>query len=178
MHVRHLGCLSEGGIFMECKKICWNFFLLFLSCLIILIISLGYLYEVNKLKEILFYDYSFGNVDAINEEINNLGFKYKKNFDEVPEKKIINKSIQMQNFFYQENSCIIIFSNSSTCEKRIKKILNSKTEMELQQIHLPDDMYNKGVTNVYLWNFDDRKIYMVSYNNIHKTYIEKRYPYI
>ena len=174
MHVQHLGCLLGGGIFMECKKIGWNIFLLFISCLIILIISLDYLFEINKLKEILFYDYSFGNVDAIDEEINNLGFKYKKNFEELPEKRILNKSIQIQNFFYQGNSCIILFCNSSTCEKQIKKFLNSKTEMELQQIHLPDDVYNEGVIKVYLWNFDDRRIYMASYNNIHKTYIEKR----
>ena len=178
MLVQFSVCLLGDGIFMECKKACWKTFSISLSGIIILIISLYYLIEINKLKEILFYDYSFENIDAINEEINSLGFKYTMNFQELPEKKILNENLQIQNYSYRGTNCIILFSNSSTCEKQIKSILNSKTEMILQKIHLPDDIYNEQFVNVSLWNLNDKRIYMFSYNNICKTYIEKQEPHI
>lgn len=126
----------------------------------------------NAYKKILFFDYTFENTGIINDELMKLGFRYRMNFAECPSKKIFFDNVEIQNFSYEDEKCIILFSESKSSMKNIKRILNKKTQSINELIYLPDDFYNYELSNVLTWSFEDRKIYLFEDENISKIYIK------
>lgn len=164
-----LVCLLEGGTFMKCNK-AYRIILgvLFIIMFIVFLLS----YEQRTYKKIILFDYSYGNQSALSKEFSKLGFKYKKNFSECLERKILSKNVLIQNFSYQNRDCIILFCNSKRIEKKVKRILNKQTEMQQVDVFLPDDFYCIDKTSVLMWEFVNKKIYLYSCNNQNKIYIE------
>ena len=124
-------------------------------------------------KKILFYNYAFENEAAVNQDFHRLGFRYKHNFAECPEKNLFMDTAEVQYFANDRNICIILYFKSDFSTTTVKSILNKKSQMKRDKVHLPDDFYSSELSEVLAWTFDDRKIYLADFGNVKKAYIEK-----
>ncbi|MBR5934023.1 MAG: hypothetical protein IK002_08575 [Treponema sp.] len=141
--------------------------------LFLLTSSLYLFIENNTYKKILFFDYTFENTEIVNDELLKLGFRYKMNFAECPSKKIFFDNIDVQNFSYKDERCIILYSESKNSTKQIKRILNKKTQARFELIYLPDDFYKYELSHISTWDFDDRTISLFENGNTSKIYIKE-----
>ncbi|WP_296325793.1 hypothetical protein [Treponema sp. UBA3813] len=149
------------------KRIIVLIFILFFFLII------SYFYIFDNYKKILFFDYNFENANSINHDFYELGFRYKKKFEECPEKRILIDKIEIQGFSVNKNFYIILFFNSDRVNNIIKSILNKKSQMKIEKILLPDDFYTQEKTEVFVWTFDDRRIYLADLKNTRKLFIER-----
>ena len=169
---------------MECKK---N--ILFISgvfILIVLIISLVPYIKRKVLKEILFYEYDFSQPEIIrNKFIDDLGFRYRGTFDEMPDKKIIFDWIEIQVFKSNEKIYIILNYENDRFTNLAKSILNKETECKKETIHLPKTDYlyitrdEESIPCVEttdiqteVWIVYDKKYYFVTKNTQKELRIE------
>ena len=95
------------------------------------------------------------------------------NFAECPSKKIFFDNIDVQNFSYKDERCIILYSESKNSTKQIKRILNKKTQARFELIYLPDDFYKYELSHISTWDFDDRTISLFENGNTSKIYIKE-----
>lgn len=164
-------CYSGDGISMKCKIKTKTVIFITLGIFAILI-GIWIISGQSSYKNLLFFKYSFSDAEAMNKEFQKLGFQYKMNFQECPEKKILLNKIQIQNFSYQNRNCVILFFDSDKWNNKTIKILNKKAEMKKEKIILPDDFYFNKPVDIFLWTLDDRKIYWTDEHK-NKIYIEQ-----
>lgn len=170
MHEMHSECHLGVGIFMECRI--RNIVPFFLSTIIILLLFLWFS-EYKYYKTILLYEYSFESESDINKEFYTLGFRYKKNFAECPEKTTFTGNIEIQCYTKNGKHYILLYYKSEITNHIIKSILNNKSDIKIFMGNFPDDFYKQYFSEIFEWSLNDRKIYLAEFDNIKKVCIEK-----
>ena len=168
MHEMRLECHLDDGIFMEYKI--RNVFILFFISTSILILTL--FSEYRYYKTVLFYEYNFKNESAINQAFFMLGFQYKQNFDECPEKRTFTDKLEIQCYPKNAKNYIILYYKSKITNRMIKLILNNKSDVKTFRGYFPDDFYKQNFSEIFEWSLKDRKIYLAEFDNIKKICIE------
>lgn len=170
MPVRLLECHLGDGIFMECRMKKHAVVLIIVA--LFFVPSILRMYEWNQYKQILFFDYDFGNTENMHQNFFRLGFKYKANFAKCAERKILFDNVEI---FYNEYGpdFVILFCYSDRATSMIKAILNRKSLAWEKEMHLPDDFYSYEPSKILEWTFDDRVIYLAEFANVKKLYIGK-----
>ena len=169
MHEMRLECHLDDGIFMKCKI--RNAFILFFISTSILILTL--FSEYRCYKTILFYEYNFKNELAINQVFFMLGFQYKQNFDECPEKRTFTDKLEIQCYPKNAKNYIILYYKSKIANYMIKSILNNKSDAKTFRGYFPDDFYKQYFSEIFEWSLKDRKIYLTEFDNIKKICIKE-----
>ncbi len=169
MHEMRLECHLDDGIFMKCKI--RNAFILFFISTSILILTL--FSEYRCYKTILFYEYNFKNELAINQVFFMLGFQYKQNFDECPEKRTFTDKLEIQCYPKNAKNYIILYYKSKITNYMIKSILNNKSDAKTFRGYFPDDFYKQYFSEIFEWSLKDRKIYLTEFDNIKKICIKE-----
>ena len=162
-------CHLDDGIFMKCKI--RNAFILFFISTSILILTL--FSEYRCYKTILFYEYNFKNELAINQVFFMLGFQYKQNFDECPEKRTFTDKLEIQCYPKNAKNYIILYYKSKITNYMIKSILNNKSDAKTFRGYFPDDFYKQYFSEIFEWSLKDRKIYLTEFDNIKKICIKE-----
>lgn len=156
---------------MACK---FRYRFLITAISMILIITSLYYYKYNICKKILFYNYIFDNEKMVAMNFSELGFKYKKNFSECPEKKILLDSTKMQFIDNNGYKCIIFSYNSNSIAKMNKKILNKYSVMVIEESLIPDNFLYHEYQITNKWELKDREIFILKYPSVEKVYITKK----
>jgi len=101
-----------------------------------------------------------------------LGFQYKQNFDECPEKRTFTDKLEIQCYPKNAKNYIILYYKSKITNRMIKLILNNKSDVKTFRGYFPDDFYKQNFSEIFEWSLKDRKIYLAEFDNIKKICIE------
>ena len=101
-----------------------------------------------------------------------LGFQYKQNFDECPEKRTFTDKLEIQCYPKNAKNYIILYYKSKITNRMIKSILNNKSDAKIFRGYFPDDFYKQNLSEIFEWPLKDRKIYLAEFDNIKKICIE------
>lgn len=102
-----------------------------------------------------------------------LGFQYKQNFDECPEKRTFTDKLEIQCYPKNAKNYIILYYKSKITNYMIKLILNNKSDAKTFRGYFPDDFYKQYFSEIFAWSLKDRKIYLTEFDNIKKICIEE-----
>ncbi len=102
-----------------------------------------------------------------------LGFQYKQNFDECPEKRTFTDKLEIQCYPKNAKNYIILYYKSKITNYMIKSILNNKSDAKTFRGYFPDDFYKQYFSEIFEWSLKDRKIYLTEFDNIKKICIKE-----
>ena len=143
-----LECHLDDGIFMKCKI--RNAFILFFISTSILILTL--FSEYRCYKTILFYEYNFKNELAINQVFFMLGFQYKQNFDECPEKRTFTDKLEIQCYPKNAKNYIILYLLEPFNDKISEILLKVKSAYNLPIVYIAFSNSKKKNVDYHLTN--------------------------